>query len=238
MNGVCSMQRVLDRRLVSCAFREAEALFALPDAQKLACRAECDGIGYTPPGVEGVRDLPKDQFRSFWDLARPGSNRFPEGCDSSALEQLFTVVERMAADVFGSCLPEQVSIVEGGPHGLRASYFQARAARQIDMPCHRDMGFLTVFIGGSRPGLEGKHGDVWVPVVNDLGDIVVGVGTAMGLYDSGRSAFEHRVVSTGRERVSLTFSLNPRSDAVLPNGETAGARLQRIVHSIRGDGVA
>ncbi len=234
MENAVAYQGVLDPKLVADVFQDFWKLNACSETEKLQCRRQDFQSGYTPAGVEGVRDLPKDFYRSFWDLHGPGRNTFPPGFDGSRIERLFSAVESFTVSTFQSQYPEIAGMVEGAPHGLRVTFFQREQRGRIAMASHQDISLLTAFIGGSGPGLQTGNDECWEDVENPIGSAVIAIGTALRLFRPDLRPFQHRVMSFGTERISLALFLELRRDVVLPNGETAEARLRRIVSRIRG----
>lgn len=235
--GMIRLPQVLDPDFVRQVFRSFETLFDLSEDQKIGCRRLGFGSGYTPTNIEGVRDLPKDSYRSFWDIVAPnaGCNRFPASFEEhrSDVEALYRQVEALAIRVFTGAYPSLQQIIRNGAHGIRATHFRPRDPDWIVMPCHLDIGFITVYVGGSSRGLEGKIRNEWTGMINPPGDVIIGAGTTLRMYEQDVVPLRHRVISSGVRRISLAFFLEPSADVVLPNGEVAGDRLRRLVNRIR-----
>lgn len=227
MELVHYLHGVLNSQLVTRVFADFEGLFALPEEVKHRCLRKGLGSGYTPYGIEGVRDLPKDIHRCFWDVV-PGQHCFPPAFDARYVLELYDVVRCILQDLFIEKYPQHRHDVLGGIHHLRATHFLASTSQEIVMPDHVDTGLFTGFIGGSRRGLEGKRGEEWREVDNPVGDLLIGAGTLLRLYDPTTVPFVHRVRGFGESRVSLAFFFEPWDEVILPNGELARDRARRL----------
>jgi isopenicillin N synthase-like dioxygenase len=80
---------------------------------------------------------------------------------------------------------------------------------------HVDSGFLTLLAQDGVPGLQARHRDgAWleVPPIDD--GLAVNFGRVLERWCGGRiKATEHRVIGTGRERMSIPFFYEARADA-------------------------
>ena len=80
---------------------------------------------------------------------------------------------------------------------------------------HVDSGFLTLLAQDGVPGLQARHRDgTWldVPPIDD--GLAVNFGKVLERWSGGRiKATEHRVIGTGRERMSIPFFYEARADA-------------------------
>jgi isopenicillin N synthase-like dioxygenase len=80
---------------------------------------------------------------------------------------------------------------------------------------HVDSGFLTLLAQDGVPGLQARHrnGD-WVDIPPHEGTLAVNFGKVLERWSAGRiKATEHRVIGTGRERLSIPFFYEARADA-------------------------
>jgi isopenicillin N synthase-like dioxygenase len=80
---------------------------------------------------------------------------------------------------------------------------------------HVDSGFLTLLAQDGVSGLQARHRDgTWldVPPIDD--GLAVNFGKVLERWSGGRiKATEHRVIGTGRERMSIPFFYEARADA-------------------------
>jgi isopenicillin N synthase-like dioxygenase len=85
----------------------------------------------------------------------------------------------------------------------------------INGAAHVDSGFLTLLAQDGISGLQARHRDgTWldVPPVDD--GLAVNFGKVLERWCGGRiKATEHRVIGTGRERMSIPFFYEARADA-------------------------
>jgi isopenicillin N synthase-like dioxygenase len=80
---------------------------------------------------------------------------------------------------------------------------------------HVDSGFLTLLAQDGVWGLQARHRDgTWIDVPpSDVG-LAVNFGKVLERWCAGRiKATEHRVIGTGRERMSIPFFYEARADA-------------------------
>jgi len=80
---------------------------------------------------------------------------------------------------------------------------------------HVDSGFLTLLAQDGVPGLQARHLDgTWLDVPPAEDALAVNFGKVLERWSGGRiKATEHRVIGTGRERMSIPFFYEARADA-------------------------
>jgi len=80
---------------------------------------------------------------------------------------------------------------------------------------HVDSGFLTLLAQDGVAGLQARHRDGrWIDVPPAEGTLAVNFGKVLEQWSVGRiKATEHRVVGTGRPRMSIPFFYEARADA-------------------------
>ncbi|MHB8477999.1 MAG: isopenicillin N synthase family dioxygenase [Steroidobacteraceae bacterium] len=80
---------------------------------------------------------------------------------------------------------------------------------------HVDSGFLTLLAQDGIPGLQARHRDgAWIDVPPTNDGLAVNFGKVLERWCGGRiKATEHRVIGTGRERMSIPFFYEARADA-------------------------
>lgn len=80
---------------------------------------------------------------------------------------------------------------------------------------HVDSGFLTLLAQDGIEGLQARHRDGrWIEVPPAEGTLAVNFGKVLERWSAGRiAATEHRVIGTGRERMSIPFFYEARADA-------------------------
>ena len=80
---------------------------------------------------------------------------------------------------------------------------------------HVDSGFLTLLAQDGVPGLQARHRNgEWLDVPHAEGTLAVNFGKVLERWCGGRiKATEHRVIGTGRERMSVPFFYEARADA-------------------------
>jgi isopenicillin N synthase-like dioxygenase len=80
---------------------------------------------------------------------------------------------------------------------------------------HVDSGFLTLLAQDGVPGLQARHRDgTWLDVPPNDDGLAVNFGKVLERWCGGRiKATEHRVIGSGRERMSIAFFYEARADA-------------------------
>ena len=80
---------------------------------------------------------------------------------------------------------------------------------------HVDSGFLTLLAQDGISGLQARHRDgTWLDVPPMDDGLAVNFGKVLERWSGGRiKATEHRVIGTGRERMSIPFFYEARADA-------------------------
>ncbi len=80
---------------------------------------------------------------------------------------------------------------------------------------HVDSGFLTLLAQDGIAGLQARHRDgAWIDVPPSNDGLAVNFGKVLERWCGGRiKATEHRVIGTGRERMSIPFFYEARADA-------------------------
>ncbi|MEA3196189.1 MAG: hypothetical protein QOF32_241 [Gammaproteobacteria bacterium] len=80
---------------------------------------------------------------------------------------------------------------------------------------HVDSGFLTLLAQDGVSGLQARHRDgTWLDVPPADDGLAVNFGKVLERWCGGRiKATEHRVIGTGRERMSIPFFYEARADA-------------------------
>jgi len=80
---------------------------------------------------------------------------------------------------------------------------------------HVDSGFLTLLAQDTVSGLQARHHDgTWVDVPPIEDALAVNFGKVLERWCGGRiKATEHRVIGTGKERMSIPFFYEARADA-------------------------
>lgn len=96
---------------------------------------------------------------------------------------------------------------------------------------HSDINIFTLLPVASTLGLEISVDDTWVPAPSDDRDILILMGEMASELD-GTHADIHRVIGTGRQRISISLFVNARPNIILPTGRTAGDLLQERIHAL------
>jgi isopenicillin N synthase-like dioxygenase len=90
---------------------------------------------------------------------------------------------------------------------------------------HVDSGFLTLLAQDGVSGLQARHlSGEWLDVPPTEQALAVNFGKVLERWCGGRiKATEHRVIGTGRERMSIPFFYEARADAEIRSLPTDGA---------------
>jgi isopenicillin N synthase-like dioxygenase len=238
----------VDAGLRAAVFAAADALFALPAAQKAAFARDRvgDNRGWIGLNVEALdprdRPDPKEAFNIGFDPpGGPTRNVWPDVPGFRATMQTwFDAVFRLGRD-----LHRAIAVDLGAPEETFADAFHTPMAtlRLLHYPpreetgvaglgagAHTDYGNLTLLATDDVGGLEVRRRDgVWIvpPVVEDA--FVVNIGDCLMRWSNDVYVSNpHRVVAPlGRIRRSVAFFLDPSPDVLVealpgcvPPGET------------------
>ncbi|MCB9677478.1 MAG: isopenicillin N synthase family oxygenase [Alphaproteobacteria bacterium] len=234
----------LEPELLRQAYAMAEALFALPEAEKR--RHEHPEIGrqrgYTPFGTEHAKDQITADLKEFWHVGRETSvedglpaNDFPSEPDAGPVfTALFAALERVAGhmlDAIGLYLGQHdgyfAELTDHGNSVLRVIHYpplpESVPVGAVRAAAHEDINLMTVLPVSTSSGLEIQLPDgSWMPVDAEPETVIVDTGDMMALLTGGRlPATTHRVVNpteptlARRARYSLPFFVHPRPAARL-----------------------
>lgn len=217
----------IPRDLIDRAWRETEALFALPDAEKRGYFVEGGGgaRGYTPFKTEIAKDAKHVDLKEFWHIGRelPAGHRFaadmapniwparPEGFRETFLE-LFTAFDR-AGDRLLSAIARHLKLapdwfdraVTDGNSVLRLLHYPPipADAEGVRAGAHEDINLITLLLGAEEAGLEllDRDSGRWLAIKPPEGAMVVNVGDMLQrLTNHVLPSTTHRVVNPPPER--------------------------------------
>ncbi|HWY95491.1 MAG TPA: 2OG-Fe(II) oxygenase family protein, partial [Steroidobacteraceae bacterium] len=97
---------------------------------------------------------------------------------------------------------------------------------------HVDSGFLTLLAQDGVSGLQARHRDgTWLDVPPNDDGLAVNFGKVLERWCGGRiKATEHRVIGTGRERMSIPFFYEARADAEIRPLPVDGAPFEPFLY--------
>jgi isopenicillin N synthase-like dioxygenase len=97
---------------------------------------------------------------------------------------------------------------------------------------HVDSGFLTLLAQDGVSGLQARHRNgTWVDVPPTDAGLAVNFGKVLERWSGGRiKATEHRVIGTGRERLSIPFFYEARADAEIRPLPMDGASFEPFLY--------
>lgn len=254
-DGVFYLPRALPVWLAEDAYRAAEVLFYCSDDALRCYQTSPERPGYAPPGSERVSGGSPDVLRRYWEIRNPDrfANQIPPFVPDfeftfCGLFRLLEVIGTKLLEGMGAELGKPCDYfaerVRGGSHLLRVNHYPplnlppaaqgGETERGDRFPAHRDLGLLTLHVGGGSPGLEVETPRGWERPECPAGSLLLYGGNMLALESAGLiRPIRHRVGDLPGERISIVFFLEPRSDVVLPNGERAGDYLERIMRQIR-----
>ena len=213
--------------LVARAWRETEALFALPDAEKRGYHVEGGGgqRGYTPFKTEIAKGATAVDLKEFWHVGRPlpEGHRFsgimppniwparPEGFRET-FEDLFAAFDR-AGDRLLSAIARHLGLesswfdaaVKDGNSILRLLHYPPipADAEGVRAGAHEDINLITLLLGAEEAGLEllDRATGRWLALDPPEGAMVVNVGDMLQrLTNHVLPSTTHRVVNPPPER--------------------------------------
>ncbi len=240
-NGALMLTEALPVAIVERAFAEAHAALGESGGYVEWQHYNPENrTGYTPAGIEKSPGSGLNWHRHFFDY-RPGMvTLYPSPC-SDALEPLHRYLTELG-ETLCMLIDHEAhlslrSIIRNGPHILRVTEClneEVDPEREL-FGSHLDFGLLTLFVGGSTPGLQVLSGGKWIDADAQKGNVLVGAGTILKQYLPASTSLRHRVMANSARRLSLFQFIEPRADVVLPNKESADTFLKRVLKSVRED---
>ncbi len=228
------VQHGIDSQLLTQAYAQIQALFALPLSQKQQYeKPELHGQrGYVPFGKEHAKDHPLPDLKEFWHIGRT-DNLWPQELPAFAptLTRLYQALDACAThllqaaslylDAPADFLP---SLVQGGNTILRLIHYPPLAddvpPGAVRAAPHEDINLITLLCGATAAGLELRQRDgTWLAVPVIPHGMVVDSGDMLQWLTNGlfRST-THRVVNptdANESRYSVPFFVHPRPEVDL-----------------------
>ncbi len=209
--------------LIDRAWRQTEALFALPEAEKRGYFIEGGGgaRGYTPFKTEIAKDAKYVDLKEFWHVGRelPAGHRF--AAFDRAGDRLLSAIARhlgLAPDWFDPTVADGNSV-------LRLLHYPPipADAEGVRAGAHEDINLITLLLGAEEAGLEllDRDSGEWLAIRPPEGAMVVNVGDMLQrLTNHVLPSTTHRVVNPpperrGRSRYSMPFFLHPAPDFLI-----------------------
>jgi isopenicillin N synthase-like dioxygenase len=239
--------------LLGRAYDLAEAVFALPEAQK---RRYAAGLrGYTPFGTEHAKDSRLPDLKEFWQIGRdpaPGlpledfpSNVWPQEVSGfrETFQTLFASLDETGRLLLEALAP-QLSLppdyfddkVRDGTSILRVLHYPPvpddAPPGAVRSAAHEDINFLTILVAAKGAGLQLLDRDgSWLPVETEPRNLIVDSGDMLQRLTNGVvPSTTHRVVNPegpNVSRYSMPFFMHPNSAtslACLPSCQGDGAK--------------
>ena len=217
----------IPEKLIESAWRETEALFALPEDEKRQYHVAGGGgaRGYTPFKTEIAKDAKHVDLKEFWHIGRdlPQGHRFaeqmapniwpdrPEGFKPTFLE-LFSAFDT-AGDKLLSAIARYLGLepnwfdraVRDGNSVLRLLHYPPipADAEGVRAGAHEDINLITLLLGAEEAGLEllDRDSGRWLAIRPPEGAMVVNVGDMLQrLTNHVLPSTTHRVVNPPPER--------------------------------------
>lgn len=246
--GVVEIVAAIPEPFSENAYRAADTLFYIRSEYLNRYRSSGAGNGYAPPGSERVAGGRPDYGRHYFELRAGGGNvNLPREVPpfAPACRRVFRELDRTGTRILallGSYLGKPHGyfsrVVRGGSHLLRVNHYPFLPPTEdvrLRFPAHRDLGLLTLYLGGAREGLEVQIGNRWLRPSIPVGSLLVAGGNMLALESGGRIRPVLHRVRDAAGRVSIVMFLEPRPDVLLPTGERARDYLARIMKRIRVD---
>lgn len=239
--------------LLGRAYELAEAVFALPEAQK---RHYAAGLrGYTPFGTEHAKDSRLPDLKEFWQIGRdPAPGLPPEDFPPNAWPQEIPDFQETFQTLFAGldetgrllleALAPQLSLppdyfddkVRDGTSILRVLHYPPvpddAPPGAVRSAAHEDINFLTILVAAKGAGLQLLDRDgSWLPVETEPRNLIVDSGDMLQRLTNGVvPSTTHRVVNPegpNVSRYSMPFFMHPNSAtslACLPSCQGDGAK--------------
>ncbi|MEC3862558.1 2-oxoglutarate and iron-dependent oxygenase domain-containing protein [Mesobacterium sp. TK19101] len=229
--------------LIADVFAQADAFFALPDAEKapLDIRNNPHNRGWAAQGSEALDessgvmdrkeafnvgfDLPADDPRVIAGEMFRGVNVWPDlpGFRDTMLAYYTAALDLGVA--LHSAFEEELGLPAGffAPHftepmaTLRVLRYPAATEPGIGAGAHTDYGSITLLMTDGVAGLQVKpRGGDWMDVPHVPGAYVVNIGDCLMRWSNDTYvSTPHRVLAPQRVRRSIAFFLDPNPDSVI-----------------------
>lgn len=98
---------------------------------------------------------------------------------------------------------------------------------------HADINFFTLLPAATEPGLQVYSNGLWKDIVTPRSGLTVIAGDLLAFSSPLAKACKHRVVNCGRNRLSISFFVNPNPEFLIKDGITAGALLEERLSAMR-----
>ncbi len=207
--------------LLDAAYATAQQFFAMPLAEKLACRG---GLrGYTPFGVEHAKDHAVPDLKEFFQVGREPAEAAALGEDyppnvgpaaqppvEEVVGRLFTALDAAAQALLRALAPSLqlppdwfVQRVAAGNSVLRVIHYppvgEDAEPGAVRSAAHEDINLLTLLVAARGGGLQLLDRDgSWLPVETTPRNLIVDSGDMMARLTNGIiPATTHRVVNPG-----------------------------------------
>ena len=207
----------LDDQL-DATFAAARRFFALPlvDKQRSAMVGNDGyaGIGSARSGGKEMLDIGMSTFDRWPDV--DGFRAAIERCQAAGLDVAHQLLRTVAVGL--DVDPEFFARRMRRPQCfLRLLRYPPTPAGVVATGGHTDYGAITLLAIDGGPGLEVCRRDgSWAPVDAPAGSLIVNLGDMLARWTNDRYvSTPHRVVSTGHERLSIPFFVNPDPDTVV-----------------------
>lgn len=189
-------------------------------------------------GIEPLRETPLGEDtpdeKLFVDVSPgmvlPSILQQPTDAVYNLLVQLAKLISAKSGETDSTPLARFGDLVdwESGPI-MRVTHYPGHSD-VVNAP-HSDINIFTLLPAASTLGLEILVDDAWVSAPTDACDILILMGELASELD-GTHADIHRVIGTGRQRLSISLFVNARPNIILPTGRTAGDLLQERIHAL------
>lgn len=219
----------LTRSPSNTLFNEMASFFSLSNEEKkLSNRTKINPWGfYNKELTKNIVDLkeiydlgnlPEDELNIPWPsnlgMFKKVTTEHYQKCHSLSM----LILSAMASNLGVSEKTLQSPFMEKSTSFLRLNYYPQQPnsdnledPNQFGVNEHTDSGAITLLSMDGQPGLEIKHDDIWQPVKNIKGALLVNLGDIFQVWSNDRyKAALHRVKASKNEpRFSAPFFLNP-----------------------------
>lgn len=216
--------------LIEQAYKQSEALFALPEATKIGYISKAGGgqRGYTPFGKEHAKNSKVPDLKEFWHVGRevpandPDVEFFPENIGPVELPNFEKTFSQLfhELDVVGEKMLEALTqplkvpsdhftkMIRNGSSVLRLLHYppipEGVDPRCVRAAAHEDINLITILVAASASGLELLDRDgQWLPVETDANNLIVDAGDMLArVTNDVIPSTTHRVVNPQGANVS------------------------------------
>jgi isopenicillin N synthase-like dioxygenase len=198
------------------------------------------GLAISEIGSEQAIGAPRPDSKRCFDFSPDSTaSTDPLLAATAAVHEHMMSSLRTHVDVIARAIPTHSELLtsllgRAPPPVLRISYYPGDRRRLIANYSHKDIDLVTLIPRATVPGLQVLRDKEWLDLNLNENYILILSGEMLQFL-GGPNGYIHRVIGN-RERLSVSLFVNANPDELLPNGERAGAVVNRRLRQIHQKG--